>query len=70
MKFSVPDMTCNHCVQSITKAVHEVSSEAQVVCDLPNHVVEVSDPVSISPERVVSALDDIGFEAKLIEGEA
>lgn len=70
MKFHVPDMTCNHCVQSITKAVQDVSSDAQVVFDMPNHLVEITDPVTLFPDQVVDALDEIGFEAKLLEAKA
>ena len=70
MKLHVPDMTCKHCVASITQAVHTLSSDAQVVCDLQGHVVEITNAVELSPENVVAALDDIGFEATLIEAEA
>lgn len=70
MKFHVPDMTCNHCVASITKAIKELSSDAHVVCDLHDHVVEVVDMLEQMPDKVISALDDIGFEATLLEAEA
>ncbi len=70
MKFHVPDMTCNHCVASITKAVKELSSDAHVVCDLHDHMIEVMDMVEGSADKVISALDEIGFEATLLESEA
>jgi len=73
MKFHVPDMTCQHCVQSITKAVHAIEAQAHVVCDLAHHVVEVVDDGSLGhllPEKVIAALDEIGFEATLFEAEA
>lgn len=70
MKFHVPDMTCNHCVQSITRAVHEVSSEAHVVIDLSHHLVEVKDAAHVLPEKFVGAMDEIGFEATLLEADA
>jgi len=69
MKFHVPDMTCNHCVQSITKAVHAVSAEAHVVCDLTHHVVEVKDLGQVLPEKLLAAMDEVGFEATLLEAE-
>ena len=70
MKFSVPDMTCNHCVASITKAVQALSSDASVVCDVPNKVVDVANMNEYPPEKVIAALDDIGFEATLLEAQA
>lgn len=70
MKLHVPDMTCNHCVSSITKAIKELSSDAHVVCDLHHNFVEVLDMAQESAEKVIAALDDIGFEATLMESEA
>jgi len=69
MKFHVPDMTCNHCVQSITKAVHAVSGQAHVVCDLTHHVVEVKDLGQVMPEKLLAAMESVGFEATLLEAE-
>ena len=70
MKLHVPDMTCNHCVASITKAVKTLSSDAHVVCDLHDHVVDIANMVHAEPSKVISALDEIGFEATLLEAEA
>jgi copper chaperone len=70
MKFHVPDMTCGHCVQSITKAVHSVEAQAHVVCDLTHHLVEVSDLSHVLPDKLIEAMQEIGFEATLIEAEA
>jgi copper chaperone len=70
VKFLVPDMTCNHCVQSITKAVHSVSAEAHVVFDLPHHLVEVQDLAHVLPEKLIAAMDEIGFEATLLEADS
>jgi len=70
MKLSVPDMTCNHCVASITKAIKELSSDAHVVCDLHHKVVDIANMTEELPEKIIAALDDIGFEATLLEAEA
>lgn len=70
MKFHVPDMTCNHCVQSVTKAVHGVSNDAHLVFDLPNHIVEVQDLAHVTAEKLIAAMDEIGFEATLLEADA
>lgn len=73
MRFHVPDMTCNHCVQSITKAVQSIQPEAVVVCDLMQHMVEIGDlaqAVPLTPEQLIEALDEIGFEATLVQANA
>jgi copper chaperone len=70
MKLHVPDMSCGHCVASITKAIKAVESEAHVVCDLATRTVEVAIHANVQPDKVVSALDEIGFTANLIEADA
>lgn len=41
IKLNVPDMSCNHCVRSITSAIQGKYSAATVVCDLENKTVSV-----------------------------
>lgn len=40
--FHVPDMSCQHCVQSITRAIQAQDASAQVSTDLAQHHVTVS----------------------------
>lgn len=40
--FQVIDMTCNHCVKSITTSVHSVAPDASVLCDVAAHTVTIS----------------------------
>ncbi|PJI51541.1 heavy metal transporter, partial [Methylobacterium radiotolerans] len=37
--FQVPDMTCGHCVKTITSAVNQAVPGAVVAVDLPAHRV-------------------------------
>jgi copper chaperone len=39
--FKVADMTCNHCVSTITKAVKEVDGAATLDISLSEHLVRV-----------------------------
>lgn len=39
--FDVKDMTCGHCVSTITKAVKAVDKDATVQVDLPTHRVRI-----------------------------
>lgn len=41
LEFIVPDMTCGHCVKSITQAVQGVWQNAQVVAHTDTHRVTV-----------------------------
>ncbi len=40
--FHVPDMSCQHCVQSITRAIQAADAQAQVSADLAQHRITVS----------------------------
>ena len=42
LQYQVPDMSCDHCVKAITRAVTEVLPGAAVRVDLPKHQVTVS----------------------------
>ena len=45
MKFNVPDMTCGHCVATITRAVKAVDPAAEVKADLAGKTVTVETSV-------------------------
>lgn len=42
LQYQVPDMSCDHCVKAITRAVVEAVPGASVQVDLPNHRVTVT----------------------------
>ena len=44
--FEVADMTCGHCVSTITKAVQSVDQGAKVQADLATHRVRVDSAVA------------------------
>lgn len=56
--FIVPDMSCGHCVSSITKAIAQVAPDARVSCDLPNHQVTVE---NIDAETAQHAMQEAGY---------
>jgi copper chaperone len=46
--FNVPDMTCGHCVKTITQAVQSVDAAAQVQADLATHSIGVTSTASVA----------------------
>lgn len=59
INFRVEDMTCNHCVMTVTKAVKALDGAAQVEIDLPAHSVKVA---SARPAaEVEAAIREAGF---------
>ena len=59
IEFTVKDMTCNHCVMSITKAVKGVDANGKVDVDLQGKKVRID---SGKPaEQFRAAIEDAGF---------
>ena len=46
--FDIPDMTCGHCVKTITQAVQSVDAAAQVQADLATHSIGVTSGASVA----------------------
>jgi copper chaperone len=41
IEFTLPDMTCGHCVRTVTDTVRQVDAAAQLDIDLPQHRVRI-----------------------------
>lgn len=58
-RFTLPDMSCGHCVAAITEALKAADAQAQVVIDRETRTAEVE---SILPrETLVAALTEAGY---------
>ncbi len=58
--FEVNDMTCGHCVSTITRALKAADKDAQVQIDLATHRVEVV-PVQADADELAEAIRDAGY---------
>ncbi|MCW5663731.1 MAG: heavy-metal-associated domain-containing protein [Piscinibacter sp.] len=58
--FEVNDMTCGHCVSTITKALKATDKDAKVAIDLASHRVQV-EPASADAEELADAIKDAGY---------
>ncbi len=59
IELQVPDMTCGHCVKTITRVVEETTPGAQVAFDLPTHRVTVTG--TDQGEKLESAIREAGY---------
>ena len=59
-QFNVPDMSCGHCVSTITKAVQQVAPGASVTTDLSAHRVTVDGASDVDVVR--KAIVDAGYD--------
>jgi copper chaperone len=58
--FEVNDMTCGHCVSSITKAVRSVDGDAQIRIDLASHLVQI-EPTQAGASDLAQAIKEAGY---------
>jgi copper chaperone len=58
--FEVNDMTCGHCVSTITKALKAADPAAKVHIDLASHRVQV-ESTSADAEELADAIRDAGY---------
>jgi len=66
VSFQVNDMTCGHCVSSITKAVKAVDSGATVQIDLATHRVEI-EPTKADAVELSDAIKEAGYTPVAVE---
>ena len=61
IELRVNDMTCNHCVGTITKAVKSVDAEARVEADLATKRVRIESTHPVA--ELTRAIGDAGYAA-------
>ncbi len=62
IELTLPDMTCGHCVKTVTATVHHLDANARVTIDLPSHRVQVESSAA-SRDSIVKALAEEGYPA-------
>lgn len=65
LELNVDDMTCGHCVASITKAVKAVAPAATVQADLNSHRVSIDG--ASDHAAVIAAIAEAGFTASSVQ---
>ena len=63
IKLNVPDMSCGHCVKSITSAIQSKYSAASVACDLASKTVEIEK--GPSAQELQDTLEEAGYSSTL-----
>lgn len=62
-EFIVNDMTCNHCVQTITKAIQSIEPQAVVAINLAEHRVSIEH--AKNPQALAEIIREEGYEPEL-----
>lgn len=58
--FRVDDMSCGHCVSTITKAIRGADKKATVTIDLSQHLVTV-EPTEADAQELSDAIAEAGY---------
>ncbi len=59
---SVPDVSCQHCVNTIATALGALTGVTQAQTDIASKTVRVRfDPQEVSRETIVATLDEAGY---------
>lgn len=58
-RFSLPDLSCGHCVAAITEALQSADAAARIDIDLPGKTAEVDS--KLPRERLAAALAEAGY---------
>jgi copper chaperone len=59
IELTLPDMTCGHCVKTVTATVQQVDAAATVEIDLPTHRLRIVSSVAAEPFK--AALAEEGY---------
>lgn len=62
--FQVSDMTCGHCVKTITNAVHAIAPDSTVQCDIATKKVVVQGEHDAA--EVESAIREAGYTVQAL----
>ena len=63
-QFNVPDMTCGHCVGTITKAVKSEDPKAKVEISLAARLVQVES--DLSADEIAQHIADAGYTPRRV----
>ncbi|HET9693871.1 MAG TPA: cation transporter [Steroidobacteraceae bacterium] len=66
MLLDVRKMTCNHCVRSVTTAVHALDPDAKVEVDLAQGLVRVEGG-RVDAEAAAKAIREDGYEVRVLQ---
>ncbi|WP_438864879.1 heavy-metal-associated domain-containing protein [Neptunicella sp.] len=61
LKLKIEDMTCNHCISLVNKAIKELESTAKVEIDLPERTAVIYS--EIEDQDIIMALEEAGYPA-------
>ncbi len=62
IELNVPEMSCQHCVNSITGEVSQLQGVRNVAIDLGTKLVRVDADENVTLQAVVAAVNEAGYD--------
>jgi copper chaperone len=60
-QYTVPAISCQHCVRAVTNEVNKLDGVSVVSVDLATKVVTVEHGESVAPATIVAAIQEAGY---------
>jgi copper chaperone len=60
-QYTVPAISCQHCVRAVTNEVTKLAGVNVVNIDLTSKVVTVEHGENVAPEAIVAAIQEAGY---------
>ncbi len=61
-QFRVPEISCQHCVNAITKEVSAVPGVKQVVVNLADKTVKIDHEATVTATALIKAINEAGYD--------
>jgi copper ion binding protein len=61
-RYTVPAISCQHCVRAVTSEVSELAGVSSVQVDLPSKVVTVEHADTVSSAAIMAAIREAGYD--------
>lgn len=59
IKFHIPDMSCNHCVNTLTNAIQQILPNAKVTIELAQRELTVTG--TDNSQQIIQLISEAGF---------
>lgn len=66
-KIIIEGMSCSHCVNHVTEALHELDGVTGVDVSLESKTALIETSIEVKDEDIRFAIDDVGYEVVGIE---
>lgn len=60
--FTVPDVSCEHCVTAVQRELSKIDGIESVAVDLDQKTVTVSVTESVTDQQIIAGLDEAGYD--------